>query len=124
MAKKIVLQQNDNGIKLLFSIKKDGEISNIENCIVRIKFQNSATKEEFQKVAKIVDSENGEAWCTLFRKDLGSVGSYTTEVETTYPNGIRLTDKNPFLIIISEESFEISPEIVEDVPGYTDENLE
>ena len=54
MAKKIVLQQNDNGIKLLFSIRKDGEISNIENCIVRIKFQNSATKEEFQKVAKIV----------------------------------------------------------------------
>ena len=124
MAKKIVLQQNDNGIKLLFSIQKDGEISNIENCIVRIKFQNSATKEEFQKVAKIVDCENGEAWCTLFRKDLGSVGSYTTEVETTYPNGIRLTDKNPFLIIVSEESFEISPEIVEDVPGYTDESLE
>ena len=124
MAKKIVLQQNDNGIKLLFSIQKDGEISNIENCIVRIKFQNSVTKEEFQKVAKIVDSENEEAWCTLFRKDLGSVGSYTTEVETTYPNGIRLTDKNPFLIIVSEESFEISPEIVEDVPGYTDESLE
>ena len=124
MAKKIVLQQNDNGIKLLFSIQKDGEISNIENCIVRIKFQNSATKEEFQKVAKIVDGENGEAWCTLFRKDLGSAGSYTTEVETTYPNGIRLTDKNPFLIIVSEESFEISPEIVEDVPGYTDESLE
>ena len=124
MAKKIVLQQNDNGIKLLFSIQKDGEISNIENCIVRIKFQNSVTKEEFQKVAKSVDGENGEAWCTLFRKDLGSVGSYTTEVETTYPNGIRLTDKNPFLIIVSEESFEISPEIVEDVPGYTDESLE
>ena len=46
------------------------------------------------------------------------------EVETTYPNGVRLSDKNPFLITIVPEIFDLTQEVVEDFPDYKDENLE
>lgn len=124
MASKISLHQNDNGIKLLFTITKDDEVSDITGAIVRVKFRNQATEEEFWKTAKVVDGENGQAQCVLFRKDLSGTGSFQTEVETTYPNGVRLTDKNPFTPIITEEIFEITQAVDLDIPGYTDESLE
>jgi hypothetical protein len=52
------------------------------------------------------------------------MGTYQTEVETTYPNGVRLSSKNPFLVTIIPEIFEETQEVVEDFPDYKDENLE
>lgn len=124
MAQKITLQQNDNGIKLLFTISKDGIVSDITNSKIRIKFANPSEGTEFWKEAKIVDAENGQAQCVLFKKDLAGMGTYQTEVETTYPNGVRLSSKNPFLITITPEIFEETQEVVEDFPDYKDENLE
>lgn len=124
MAQKITLQQNDNGIKLLFTISKDGIVSDITNSKIRIKFANPSEGTEFWKEAKIVDAENGQAQCVLFKKDLAGIGTYQTEVETTYPNGVRLSSKNPFLITITPEIFEETQEVVEDFPDYKDENLE
>lgn len=124
MAQKITLQQNDNGIKLLFSISKDGIISDITDSKIRIKFANPSEGTEFWKEAKIVDAENGQAQCVLFKKDIAGMGTYQTEVETTYPNGVRLSSKNPFLITIVPEIFEETQEVVEDFPDYKDENLE
>lgn len=124
MAQKITLQQNDNGIKLLFTISKDGIVSNITNSKIRIKFANPSEGTEFWKEAKIVDAENGQAQCVLFKKDIAGMGTYQTEVETTYPNGVRLSSKNPFLITIIPEIFEETQEVVEDFPDYKDENLE
>ena len=124
MAQKITLQQNDNGIKLLFSISKDGIISDITDSKIRIKFANPSEGTEFWKEAKIVDAENGQAQCVLFKKDIAGMGTYQTEVETTYPNGVRLSSKNPFLITIIPEIFEETQEVVEDFPDYKDENLE
>lgn len=124
MAQKITLQQNDNGIKLLFTISKDGIVSDITNSKIRIKFVNPSEGTEFWKEAKIVDAENGQAQCVLFKKDLAGMGTYQTEVETTYPNGVRLSNKNPFLITITPEIFEETQEVVEDFPDYKDENLE
>lgn len=124
MAQKITLQQNDNGIKLLFTITKDGIVSDITDSKVRVKFMNPSTNTEFWKEAKIVDAENGQAQCTLFKKDISEIGTYQTEVETTYPNGVRLSDKNPFLATIIQEIFEETQEVVEDFPDYKDENLE
>lgn len=124
MAKKLTIQQNDNGIKLLFTIFKDKQVSDIANAKIRIKFVNPSEGKEFWKEAKIVDAENGQAQCVLFKKDIEGTGTYQTEVETTYPNGVRLSDKNPFLITIVPEIFEKTQEVVEDFPDYKDENLE
>lgn len=124
MAQKITLQQNDNGIKLLFTISKDKQVSNITNSKIRIKFANPSEGTEFWKEAKIVDAENGQAQCVLFKKDIAGMGTYQTEVETTYPNGVRLSSKNPFLVTIVPEIFEETQEVVEDFPDYKDENLE
>lgn len=124
MAQKITLQQNDNGIKLLFIISKDKQVSDITNSKIRIKFANPSEGTEFWKEAKIVDAENGQAQCVLFKKDIAGMGSYQTEVETTYPNGVRLSSKNPFLVTIVPEIFEETQEVVEDFPDYKDENLE
>lgn len=124
MAQKITLQQNDNGIKLLFTIFKDGIVSDITNSKIRIKFANPSEGTEFWKEAKIVDAENGQAQCVLFKKDIAGMGTYQTEVETTYPNGVRLSNKNPFLVTIIPEIFEETQEVVEDFPDYKDENLE
>lgn len=124
MAQKITLQQNDNGIKLLFTISKDKQVSDITNSKIRIKFANPSEGTEFWKEAKIVDAENGQAQCVLFKKDIAGMGTYQTEVETTYPNGVRLSSKNPFLVTIIPEIFEETQEVVEDFPDYKDENLE
>lgn len=124
MAQKITLQQNDNGIKLLFTISKDKQVSDITNSKIRIKFANPSEGTEFWKEAKIVDAENGQAQCVLFKKDIAGMGTYQTEVETTYPNGVRLSSKNPFLVMIVPEIFEETQEVVEDFPDYKDENLE
>lgn len=124
MAQKITLQQNDNGIKLLFTISKDKQVSDITNSKIRIKFVNPSEGTEFWKEAKIVDAENGQAQCVLFKKDIAGIGTYQTEVETTYPNGVRLSSKNPFLVTIVPEIFEETQEVVEDFPDYKDENLE
>lgn len=124
MAQKITLQQNDNGIKLLFTISKDRQVSDITNSKIRIKFANPSEGTEFWKEAKIVDAENGQAQCVLFKKDIAGMGTYQTEVETTYPNGVRLSSKNPFLVTIVPEIFEETQEVVEDFPDYKDENLE
>ena len=124
MAKKLTIQQNDNGIKLLFTIFKDKQVSDIANAKIRIKFVNPSEEKEFWKEAKIVDAENGQAQCVLFKKDIEGTGTYQTEVETTYPNGVRLSDKNPFLITIAPEIFDLTQEVVEDFPDYKDENLE
>ena len=124
MAQKITLQQNDNGIKLLFTISKDKQVSDITNSKIRIKFANPSAGTEFWKEAKIVDAENGQAQCVLFKKDIVGIGTYQTEVETTYPNGVRLSSKNPFLVTIVPEIFEETQEVVEDFPDYKDENLE
>lgn len=124
MAQKITLQQNDNGIKLLFTISKDKQVSDITNSKIRIKFANPSEGTEFWKEAKFVDAENGQAQCVLFKKDIAGMGTYQTEVETTYPNGVRLSSKNPFLVTIVPEIFEETQEVVEDFPDYKDENLE
>ena len=124
MAQKITLQQNDNGIKLLFTISKDKQVSDITNSKIRIKFANPSEGTEFWKEAKIVDAENGQAQCVLFKKDIAGMGTYQTEVEITYPNGVRLSSKNPFLVTIVPEIFEKTQEVVEDFPDYKDENLE
>ena len=123
MALKISLQQNDNGIKLFFTIKKDGIVQDITDCVIRVKFKNPVTNEEFIKIADVIDAENGQASCVLFKKDLSQTGTYQTEVETTYPSGVRLSEKNPFLPVINEEIFSISQDIIDDFPNYKDENL-
>lgn len=109
---------------MLFTIFKDKQVSDIANAKIRIKFANPPEGKEFWKEAKIVDAENGQAQCILFKKDIEGAGTYQTEVEITYPNGVRLSDKNPFLVTIIPEIFDSTQEVVEDFPDYKDENLE
>ena len=124
MVKKISLQQNDNGIKILFTITKDDVVQDLTDAIIRVKFKDTTSNEEFWKTAKVVDAENGQAQCVLFRKDLAFIGALQTEVETTFPNGLRITEKNPFLPVIIEEIFNITQPIEEDIEGYQDSDLE
>ena len=109
---------------MLFTIFKDKQVSDIANAKIRIRVANPPEGKEFWKEAKIVDAENGQAKCGLFKKDIEGRGTYQTEVETTYPNGVRRSDKNPFLVTIVPEIFDLTQEVVEDFPDYKDENLE
>ena len=103
MAQKITLQQYDNGIKLLLTIKKDGLIEPLTNARVLIKFKNAENDYEFDRYATITDENNAECEYIFTEDDLSISGSYVTEVETTYSNNVVISSYNPFILIIQEE---------------------
>lgn len=103
MAERITLQQYDNGIKILLTIKKDGVIEPLTNARVLIKFRNKKDNFEFDRYAKITDENNAECEYVFTEEDLSHPGSYVTEVETTYGNGVVISSYNPFIAVIQEE---------------------
>ena len=109
MAQKITLQQYDNGIKLLLTIKKDGVIEPLTNAKVMIKFKNKKDNYEFDRYATITDENNAECEYVFTEEDLSRPGNYITEVETTYGNGVVLSSYNPVIIIVQEEVHNRTP---------------
>lgn len=103
MAERITLQQYDNGIKILLTIKKDGVIEPLNNAKVLIKFKNKKDNYEFDRYATITDENNAECEYVFTEEDLSHPGSYITEVETTYNNDVVISSYNPFIVTIQEE---------------------
>lgn len=103
MAIKITMQQYDNLPQIIFTIKTDGVAEPLIDAKVLVKFRNKATGFEFDKYATITDANNGECELIMTREDLSVVGSYITEVETTYSNGTVLSAYNPFILIVQQE---------------------
>ena len=98
-----VSEQYDNGIKLILTIKKDGVIEPLDGAKVLIKFKNKSTGYEFDRYATITDSAMGECEYIFIEKDLSEIGSYVTEIETTYSNGVVISEYNPLILVVQEE---------------------
>lgn len=60
MAAKLTLEQNDAGMQLLITIKKDGVTEPLGNAEVWLKLKNKATGYEMDRKCTITDSELGE----------------------------------------------------------------
>lgn len=109
MAQKITLQQYDNGIKLLLTIKKDNLIEPLTGAKVLIKFRNKSTGYEFDRYATITDENGAECEYIFTEEDLSVVGSYITEVETTYANGTIISSYNPIILVVQQEVHNRTP---------------
>lgn len=105
MAEKITLHQYDNGIKVILNITKDGLIEPLSGATVFLKFREKKSGYEFDRKAIITDENNAECEYTFTKEDLTNVGSYIVEVETHYNNGTVLSCKNPFILVVMEETF-------------------
>lgn len=108
MAKKtkITVQQHDNGIKLYFTIRKDGLLEPLNGAEVLVKFKEETTGRTLNRLCEITDAEMAECLYTLTSNDLSVAGNYLSEVQVTYSNGTKLSQENPIILIVTEESIE------------------
>lgn len=112
MPNKITLEQYDNGIQLLMTIKKDGVIEPLDGkAEVWLKLKNKATGAEMDRKCTIVDSTMAEVEYIFTEEDLSEVGSFITEVETRYDNGVVLSNFNPLTIIVRQEQHKKTSDI-------------
>lgn len=112
MPSKITLEQYDNGIQLLMTIKKDGVIEPLDGkSEVWLKLKNKQTGYEMDRKCTIVDSETAEVEYIFTEEDLSQVGAYVTEVETRYDNGVVLSSYNPLIVIVREEAHKKTEQI-------------
>lgn len=113
-AKKIRIQQNDNGIDLVFHLTKDRYVEPIHGAKVWLKF-NSTTRENvhMHRECEIVDAEIAEVRYTIVSEDTKDVDVYTVEIEITYANGVILSVDNPFTLIITQETVHTNCDICE-----------
>lgn len=102
-SRRIRLSQFDHGIKLIFTIKKDGMIETLQGASILFKMKNIAEGMEIVRNCTITDAEIGECEYVLTSEDLSVVGSYITEVETTFNNGVILSQDNPIIIAVTQE---------------------
>lgn len=108
MAKKtkITVQQYDNGIKLYFTIRKDGLLEPLDGAEVLVKFKEETTGRTLNRMCQITDAEMAECLYTLTNEDLAVAGTYLSEFQITYSNGTKLSQDNPIVLIVTEESIE------------------
>lgn len=107
MAEKIKVQQYDNGIKLVFSIKKDNMIESIQGSEILFKFKHQVNGTSYTRYCNITDAQAGECEYVLTTEDLTIQGTYITELETRYPNGTILSVDNPLILIVTPEQIEV-----------------
>ncbi len=100
----IKVQQFDNGIKLYFTIRKDGIIEPIHGSVIHFKMQLPDKSRVLNRYCTITDAELGECLYTLTDEDTRVVGVYKTEVQVDYENGTILSMDNPVTIDIYEET--------------------
>lgn len=105
---KISVQQYDNGIKLYFTIRKDGLLEPLSGAEVLLKFKEETTGRTLNRYCVITDAEMAECLYTLTSEDLAVAGDYLSELQVTYANGTKLSMDNPVLLLVTEESIENS----------------
>ena len=104
MSKVITVQRYDNNIQLFFHITNNGVIEPIPGAEVYLRLKHRETEQQYERQVEIVDAELAECKYVLTRKDLETVGTYDTEVETHYLNGTVLsTLDSPMTLVVTPE---------------------
>jgi len=98
--------QNENNIKINFTIKKDGRIESLLGAIILLQFTGKNTGNVMYRECTITDASAAECIYVLTDEDLSMVDNYQTEIEVEYPNGTKLISQNPIVLTVL-------PEIVE-----------
>lgn len=103
MAQRITIQQYDNGVRLVFTIKKDGLIESLSGSKVTLLFSQKQRKLAFERECIIVDPITAECEYTLTDEDTEFAGSYVTKLVVEYPNGVKLQRDNPIILTIAPD---------------------
>lgn len=104
MTTKIKVQQYDNGIKLYFTIKKDGYIEPLNGATVVLKLKNTVGEPVIKRELTITDMEMAECLYILTSEDLSVPGGYMSEIETIYANGTILSQDNPIILTVTPQT--------------------
>lgn len=112
MSKVITVQRYDNNIQLFFHITNNGVIEPIPGAEVYLRLKHRETGQQYERQVEIVDAELAECKYVLTRKDLETVGTYDTEVETHYLNGTVLSTLDSPMTLV------VTPEIVDQDGGF------
>ena len=112
MSKVITVQRYDNNIQLFFHITNNGVIEPIPGAEVYLRLKHRETGQQYERQVEIVDAELAECKYVLTRKDLETIGTYDTEVETHYLNGTVLSTLDSPMTLV------ITPEIVDQDGGF------
>ena len=104
MSKVITVQRYDNNIQLFFHITNNGVVEPIPGAKVYLRLKHRETGQQYERQVEIVDAELAECKYVLTRKDLETIGTYDTEVETHYLNGTVLsTLDSPMTLVVTLE---------------------
>ena len=112
MSKVITVQRHDNNIQLFFHITNNGVIEPIPGAKVYLRLKHRETGQQYERQVEVVDAELAECKYVLTRKDLETVGTYDTEVETHYLNGTVLSTLDSPMTLV------VTPEIVDQDSGF------
>ena len=112
MPKVITVQRYDNNIQLFFHITNNGVIEPIPGAEVYLRLKHRETGQQYERQVEIVDAELAECKYVLTRKDLETIGTYDTEVETHYLNGTVLSTLDSPMTLV------VTPEIVDQDGGF------
>lgn len=112
MSKVITVQRYDNNIQLFFHITNNGVIEPIPGAEVYLRLKHRETGQQYERQVEIVDAELAECKYVLTRKDLETIGTYDTEVETHYLNGTVLSTLDSPMTLV------VAPEIVDQDGGF------
>ena len=112
MSKVITVQRYDNNIQLFFHITNNGVVEPIPGAEVYLRLKHRETGQQYERQVQIVDAELAECKYVLTRKDLETVGTYDTEVETHYLNGTVLSTLDSPMTLV------VTPEIVDQDGGF------
>jgi len=103
MASKIEVNQFDNNIKLIFTIKKDSRVESLYGAMVYFKMKEKNTETVLIRECSITDANAAECMYILTREDTAISGSYITELEIIYSNQTEISINNPVIIIVKPE---------------------
>ena len=117
MSKVITVQRYDNNIQLFFHITNNGVIEPIPGAEVYLRLKHRETGQQYERQVEIVDAELAECKYVLTRKDLETVGTYDTEVETHYLNGTVLSTLDSPMTLV------VTPEIVDQDGGFEENSI-
>ena len=99
----ITCVQNDNNIKIIFNIKKDGIYESLLGATIYFQMTELKSGTVYKRIAEITDATTAECMYILTSQDLAIVGTFQTEIQVKYSNGTILTKRNPVVISVVPE---------------------
>lgn len=104
----ITCQQYDKGIKVFINITKDGLVESIAGSTIFLGFKDYKTNVIYNREMTITDAELGEVMYEITDIDTSKVGTFNTEIEITYSNGVKLSKdyNDTFVLIVTPQDIE------------------